>query len=722
MIKNRCYLLVFCMLAFHVAFCQKKNQAANQHFPPANLNAGIRLSAKSYGDSIVLRWGPTADWAWSNLNIVGYTIERIDLSEAKHPKKEILTQQPLKPLPLTQMKTLFGPNNKYAAIAAQCLYGKNFSTNLRQGQAGQADKANVFNSRYAYALQVADYDGNVATAEGLRFTDKTVKRNGIYIYKIYPAKLPAQGKIDTANVLIENNQVTIVHSKPKMTEAIARDRLTELHWDRIQQEQYSGYFIERSDDDRHFTALNESPYFTSKPDSLKLAKDSTQAKIYQLLALQQVYIDSLPVNYKNYYYRLRGINAFAELSDYSDTVTAMGTDLTPPAAPIVSSPKFVSGRKIQLQWKKPLKEKDFKGYIVTRAHLVSGPYSDINKGYLDPRATQFTDTAAFEHGQNFYILLAVDTAGNSSPSIPAMGLVPDHTPPAVPKGLKGFIDRNGLVHLSWSRNEDEDMKGYKVYFANSNEHTYSQITIAPNADTTFTDTITLHTLTKTIWYKIVAVDENNNHSGYSQPVELKKPDIIPPMPPLASKVYVDTSGVQIDWIQSSSEDVVSYIIYRKEKNTNWTAIRRMRHDSTKTSFHFTDHTLTPFHEYQYCAEAVDDDSLHSAKSTAVNASVKTVPDLPAIQTLRATYNDNAKQVQLHWQFRDNGNYFFVLYRAAGNETLSKFHSANADSDQYTDNDLNGISGSLQYAIQVIYKDQRGRTKISKPVTINITSK
>ena len=722
MTKNKYYLLLFFMTAFHTAFCQNKNHGGHPQLPPANLKAGIRLFAKSYGDSIVLRWGPTADWAWTSLNYTGYTIERIDLSEAKHPKKEIITSQPLKPLSLAQLKTQFGPNNKYAAIAAQCLYGKNFSTNLRKGQAGKADKANVWNSRYAYALQVADYDGNVAAAEGLRFTDKKVNRDGVYIYKIYPSKLPSQGKIDTANVLIENNKTTIIRSKPKMTEGIARDRFVELHWNRIQQEQYSGYFIERSDDGRHFIPLNESPYFTSKPDSLKIAKDSTQEKIYQLLALQQVFIDSLPANYKKYFYRLRGINAFAEMSDYSDTVAAMGTDLTPPAAPIVSSPQFISGRKIQLQWKKPLKEKDFKGYIVTRSHLVSGPYTALNQGFLDPQSIQFTDTAAFEHGQNFYILLAVDTAGNSSSSIPAMGLVPDHTPPAVPKGLKGFIDRNGLVHLSWDKNKDEDMKGYKVYFANSNEHVYSQITVAPDADTAFIDTITLHTLTKTIWYKIVAVDENNNHSGYSQPVELKKPDIIPPMPPLASKVYVDTSGVQIDWIQSSSEDVVSYIIYRKEKNINWTPIKRMRHDPGKNSFHFTDHNLAPFHEYEYCAEAVDDDSLHSAKSTAVNASVKTVPDLPAIQTLRATYDDKAKEVQLHWQFRDSGDYFFVLYRAAGDETLSKFHSVDAGSDQYTDSDLSGISGSLQYAIQVIYKDRRGRTKISEPARITITSK
>ncbi|MBS1975494.1 MAG: hypothetical protein JST13_14180, partial [Bacteroidetes bacterium] len=486
------------------------------------------------------------------------------------------------------------------------------------------------------------------------------------------AQKPTQGKIDTANILVENDGSGTTRSKPAMTEAIARDRVAELHWNRFQAEQYSGYFIERSDDGIHFKVLNEVPYFSSRPDSSMIQNDTTKRKIFELLQLQQVFVDSLPANYKKYSYRIQGINAYAEMSNYSDTLSAMGTDLTPPAAPIVSNPKYINGRKIQLKWKKPLLEKDFKGYIVTRAHLVNGPYTALHQGFLDPKSTDFTDTAAFPHGQNYYVVLAVDTAGNSAPSIPAMGLVPDHTPPAIPTGLKGFIDKKGLVHLSWKPNTEEDLKGYKVYFANSNAHVYSQITIAPDTDTTFTDSITLKTLTKTIWYKIVAVDENNNHSGYSQPVELKKPDIVPPVPPLALKVYVDTSGVQIDWIQSSSEDAVSYIVFRKENKSDWTPVMRVKHDPTKQTFHFTDHNLTAFHEYQYCAETIDDDSLHSGKSTSISAEVKTVPDLPALNTLRVNYNTKTKQAQLTWSFSTNGDYFYVIYKAADNDPLSRY--------------------------------------------------
>lgn len=712
---SKYFLFVILMMMFQFAFSQK----TKQKLPTVQLRASIRMFAKSYGDSIVLCWGPTADWAWKNLNYTGYTIERIDLSIANHPVKQILNQQPLKPLSLAEMKSRFGPNNKYAAIAAQCLYGKNFTSNIRKGQAGQADQANVFNSRFAYALQVADYDGNVAAAEGLRFTDKNVKRNGIYIYKIYPAQLPSQGKIDTANVLIENNQSGAQRSKPKMTEAISRDRLVELHWNRIQAEQYSGYFIERSEDGNHFKALNEVPYFSSRPDSSMIQKDTTKEKIFQLLQLQQVFVDSLPANYKKYYYRLKGINAFAEMSNYSDTLIAMGTDLTAPAAAMVSSPKFIKGRTIQLNWKKPLKEKDFKGYIVTRARLVSGPYTALHSGFLNPETTQFSDTSAFAHGQNYYVVLAVDTAGNSAPSIPAMGLVPDVTPPAIPTGLNGYIDKGGLVHLYWKPNSEEDLKGYKVYFSNSNAQMYSQITIEPDVDTTFTDSITLKTLTKTIWYKIVAVDENNNHSGYSKPVELKKPDIVPPVPPLALKVYVDTAGAQIDWIQSASEDAAGYIIFRKENKSGWIPIQRVKHDPTKQSFHFTDRNMIPFHDYEYCAEAIDDDSLHSGKSTPVSAAIKTLPDLPALTTLKASYNEKTNQVQLSWTYSATGDYFFVIFKSTGEEPLSRYQSVSKGVLQYADAINPQKTKNIRYAIQVIFKDKRGRTRLSVPVIVTI---
>jgi len=720
-------LLVLCtaLLAPALTHAQKGGKkpspaasAASPNLPAVDFHGEIRVLAESCGDSIVLRWGPTNAQAWSNLNRSGYLIERIDLSQSNHPVRSVLTPQPLKPWTLDHFKAAFGPKAKYAAIAAQCFYGHNFNANLRQAQPGIRDKADVWRNRFAFAMQVADFDGEVAKAEGLRLTDTKVVKGGVYIYRVYPAQPPPHGKIDTGNALVQNQGRTNP-ARPALTEIVALDRIVELHWPRSGPGKYSGFLIERSDDGIHFNSLTDLPYLASLPDTNMAKKDSAHARVAALLKTNELYIDSLPLNYHSYYYRVRGVNAFAEWSPWSDTLSASGRDLTPPSPPILQTPKFTKGKTLILRWKKPVKEPDLRGFVVTRSHnAAAGPYTTLTTKPLPPTATEFSDTGAFAHGQNFYMVIALDTAGNMGTSMPAMGLVPDNTPPAAPLGLRGFIDRKGLVHLSWRSNAEEDVRGYKVYFANASEHIFSQITLHPTPDTTFTDSITLHTLTKSIWYKIVAVDWNNNHSPYSQPVSLKKPDLVPPVAPLAEKVYVDTAGVQIDWIQSSSEDVVRYVIFRKEAKGPWIPIAGRLHDSTKVRFHLTDAGVKPFVAYSYTAEAIDDDSLHSGRSRAVDASVRTVPDLPPLRTLTAEYDSKGKRVHLKWQYSNTGNYFFVLYK--GSSAITRFRSLGSDKAEYIDDDLPPNTNVLAYAIQVLFKDKRGQTRVSDRVAVTLS--
>jgi hypothetical protein len=147
-----------------------------------------------------------------------------------------------------------------------------------------------------------------------------------------------------------------------------------------------------------------------------------------------------------------------------------------------------------------------------------------------------------------------------------MAIVPDTTAPNIPTGLKGRIDSNGLVYLSWYPNNDEDMEGYKVYYSHSPEHQFMQLTLLPTVNTHFVDSITLKTLTKKIYYRVVAVDKNNNHSDYSGILELKKPDIIPPTPPAIKNVTVLPNKAEIEFVATASTDAVAYIILRKEND------------------------------------------------------------------------------------------------------------------------------------------------------------
>jgi fibronectin type 3 domain-containing protein len=696
---------------------QNKKQANNKAQDKVVLQSGIRVIGKAYGDSIVLRWAPSKSWAWLKLNIIGYKIERIDVSDKDNPKKEWLTSEAIKPFPLEKFKASFTRDNTNAAIAAQCLYGKNFETNLRQGQAGIVDRASVSDTRFAFALQSSDFDRNVATATALRFVDKKVKKGGAYIYRLVPAAIATQGIIDTGSVLIINSPIT-TNPAPEITEALSFDRLAEFHWDRAGVENWSGYYIERSEDGKVFNPLNKIPFITSRPDSSLLKEDSSKAKIFAMLQTQHIYIDSLPQNYKKYFYRIRGINAFAELSPYSNAVTIFGKDLTPPVAVNILNPEYISGKRIKVKWQKEIIEKDCMGYYIARAKNINGPYETLNDKLLPTSNTDFIDNNAFEHGENFYVVIAVDTASNISTSVPAMCLVPDSTPPAAPAGLKGRIDSSGRVYLSWDKNKEEDLKGYKVYFANAADHVFIQISAEPDLLNSFVDSITLHTLSKDIWYKIAAVDFNNNHSAFSPAVKLRKPVTVRPTAPIATNVKVNKTGIEMDWIQSSSDDISNYKIYRQQEGNAKKLLAIYKPDPAKMSFHFTDTTVRANLIYNYTAEAVNEDSIHSPSSIAVQVKIHATSERPAITTLKAVYDRKGKVIKLNWTYADSGDYFFLLYRSVGNDPLERMRSFDKEVTQFDDYNL--PPGKIyHYAIQAIYKDANGNTKLSVPIDVTI---
>jgi hypothetical protein len=107
----------------------------------------------------------------------------------------------------------------------------------------------------------------------------------------------------------------------------------------------------------------------------------------------------------------------------------------------------------------------------------------------------------------------------------------------------------------------------------------------------------------------------------------------------------------------------------------------------------------------------------------VTAAVKTSRSLPALQTLKAVYDGKAKTVDLHWTYKNAGRYYFVLYRAGGNNVLTKFHTVGADQDHFTDGALSQGAlagpGNMRYAIQVVFTDESRRTRVSEPVMVNI---
>ena len=65
--------------------------------------------------------------------------------------------------------------------------------------------------------------------------------------------------------------------------------------------------------------------------------------------------------------------------------------------------------------------------------------------------------------------------------------------------------------------------------------------------------------------KLSAFDENRNASKYSDALELKRPDKVPPVAPLFNDFLVSDTSVVLHWVTSSSDDVTSPILVPQGK-------------------------------------------------------------------------------------------------------------------------------------------------------------
>src|SRR5690606_11995135 len=100
----------------------------------------------------------------------------------------------------------------------------------------------------------------------------------------------------------------------------------------------TAYFIERSANGVDFEQLHEAPFISS---------DNFNDSIYQNYF---VYTDSIPANYKLYYYRIMGLNPFAELSTPSLPRSIMGRDLAPPSSPTNVKATQVGPAALEITW------------------------------------------------------------------------------------------------------------------------------------------------------------------------------------------------------------------------------------------------------------------------------------------------------------------------------------------------------------------------------------
>ena len=675
----------------------------------------IRVLTRAYGDSIVIRWAPSGYTTWRHYNASGYLIRRTDLSNPAHPVTTLLTPKALKPMTLKQMKARLDSTNKYAALAAEALYGKNFnkSINATTSFAGKINRErDISDFRLTFALLAADLSAPVANALALRWVDKDVKKGGEYLYAVY-----SPGGGDTTRALVLNKKTP--RPVPQGLKAFGFDKSVELHWNRRQMGNFDAYNIERSDDGgKTYHVLNKIPFYSSySPPPNAQKKDTLVHKLANLLRDHQVYTDSIPQNYKTYYYRVCGYTPFGDKSPYSKPVKVHGIDLTPPIPPVIDTVENVKAHTLQITWSQKKESPDLAGYYVDRSNSLKGTFLPLTSTLLSKNTRTFNDTSAVPHAPNYYVIVAVDSAKNVSSSTPQVAFLIDSIPPAPPTGVAGKIDSNGVVHLHWNKNTEPDLKGYEVYYSYNPHFQFSRVTHTVIAENSYTDTVSMHMLNRRVYFKVKAVDRNYNHSAFSAMATLEKPVVIPPSPPAIGQVYSDSAGAHIQLIESRSEGAMGYEIYREKKDGPWKLVARLNQDWRVTKLPFTDSTITANTDYYYAAETIDSTGIHSKRSFTVHVRHHTVPTLPALNSLNAQFDKKHNTVKLSWKYQKKGNYFFIIYRGKPNRPLAPWHSY--DKGTQTCVDFPPGKGTYKYAIQIVNRGQHMKSVLSKPVHVTI---
>lgn len=596
-------------------------------------SSSVYLLVRAMPDSVMLRWAPENYRLWMVGNKYGYKVTRTCLIRngevVSNPLTELLTPIPLRPLPLAEWETL-SEKDDFAGVAAEAIFGEGFEVD--PGAGGVMDimnRSTEQENRFGFALLAADLSRDVALSSGLMFIDRNARKGEKYIYRVFPAESPVGLRVDTGYYFTGVDEYLPLPT-PTDFKAEAGDKTITLTWDAVSQEgAFTAFWVERSGDGGEtFDRLDSSPVINTTPEGYDESRF-------------HYYMDTIADNSKVYHYRVRGITPFGEVSPPSAIVKTKGENEIS-SVPRITLAESSDGNTLSLEWDLELLQGEVvEGLRLYRSHKFESEY-ELVADSIPVIQRRFVDTKPLPTG--YYRMQAFNTDGVGPFGTPKMVQMVDSIPPAAPVGLSAKTDTSGVVVLSWMPNEELDLFGYRVFRANSRHEEFSQITAEGVYTNSFTDTISLKTLSKKVFYKILAVDQRQNWSDFSEILEVDRPDVIPPASPRISAAKSVDIGIEITWVLSPSSDVEQQLLYRNsENNSQWQLLKMFNAEATQ----YVDSTVIPDILYRYLFVVVDSAGNESKPTKHISANVSPTNEIqwmePTVQ-----YDSKKEVLQLIW--------------------------------------------------------------------------
>ncbi len=649
----------------------------------------VNVRTRVQQNEIWLRWAVNTPMAWKRCNQSGFWVDRYTLvrndSILAEPEYVRLTPVPLKPQPLANWENIVQRSDE-AAIIAQALYGEDFELNAgsMQGLGYVIRQSQDLEQRFSISLYAADKNFDAACMAGWGYRNMSVKKGERYLYRVIP--VDSTQKIEMGFVYTSLQEYEPL-PKPFGLYAEFSNKQAMLSWDyTMLSHVYNAYFVERSSDGKNYERLPGIPISNWN------SKDGKAAN-------RMFYLDSLKDNEHVYYYRVCGINAFGETGPPSDSAFGQGF-ASVSAIPVIEKAIVNDKGELELSWIFDEQEQALiKGFELNQSGESEKSFKVVLKDIApDKRALTFKDLLP----ANYFTISAIGKDGKRKTSFPVLVQPLDSTPPAIPKGLKGTVDTSGLITLSWNRNTETDLLGYKIYQNfNKNEAPFVLNDVACK-DTIFTKTIDLKNLNRKIYYRISSVDMRYNQSDLSVVLELELPDVIPPEAPAISGYKIPKEGIEISWINSPSDNVVEHRIYKTEKGKDSVALVATITDKKKQSY--VDGAVKEGVRYTYYVTAVKKSGMESKPSTSITVFTNNPPgqDL-SIWRLDAVVDRTNNIIKLTWADALQHVVSYEIYKAENESGYARWRSVEGTVHEITDTSVQSQT-TYKYMIRAVFEN------------------
>lgn len=651
---------------------------------PQPVMAQINMLARSYGDSIVLRWAAEDYVSQRSLYRTGVNIYRFD---SKGNWDTIAYQ--LKPWTLEQVRQHYPLTDSLAYMAMELMYGQRLQPDQTRNMPGTIGSLLELHddqmARFGFSVLVSEWRPDLANLMAMRCVDYNVKPGETYEYILQPSYRP-----ENVNMAMGAGHIQSIENKPYVREkleveigdSITGPLSTRLWWNGSE---YSSFEVERrAVGSEQWERINDRPLL-----NMTVIGSESQDRFIR---------DNVP-NPGRYEYRIFAHDAFGELTLPSKVHTMVMPDLSGPLSPVIRSIDIDRRNEDDLS-----KEvfatfhiscdsivPDFDGYLPLYYHkkLTNGEWKVMTDEKLGANDTVFTiDVTGLTTGM--VAVGAYDKSGNVSYSMPALITLKDMKAPDAPINLKAFTNaQTGTIKLVWE-SEEADIEYFEVQAANDTTHEFMNVGSVKDGQHFFVDSVDMEVNQKYIYYRVRAIDYSTNEGAFTPVLAVVRPSTLAPSPAHLETSRVEPDGIHLRWGLGDDQQNNFHLLVRKaEGDEKWTVVRRWEADSLKGTDYMVDVVDNPpydrKHNYIYGVTSVALNGLNTT-SMLVSLAYKGPAYFDWDIKLSARYDREEKQIRLVYETDTKLPYkgkdwFFTVYRKRAGEKEFTFYMSTPCDEQ-----------------------------------------